>query len=156
MAAPADLAHSLQLAFGEIGPDIGEATAEEREHENGQNVYCPYCGHCAQHSEALPEGLWLYLRRWAMREVILPAFRQMNTDLERRFQSHRTQSRGPISVSFAFRAEDLSLPPSPIAGPETPDMRVVELTCCHNRIKVLDGWRDTIFCPVCGKKAALQ
>jgi len=156
-AAPEDLAYSLQLAFREVGPEIGENAVDEPEKTRSEKrVYCPYCGHCAQSSRALPERLWLYLRRWAMREVILPQLRQMASDLERSFRSYGTHSREMVSIGVTFKANDFSLPPRPIAGPEPPDMKRVRLLCCHGDIKVLDGWQDIVICPLCGTEAVLQ
>jgi len=153
-ADPGDLAFLLQPAFREIGPDFGEEMSSEAEDIEAL-IFCPYCGHYADLSDTLTEELRTYLNRWAMREVILPAIREMNSSLERKFAPNRGRSRGMIS-SLSFRTDSISLPPRPISGPEPPDMKRVTLLCCSKEIKVLDGWRDLVVCPFCGAETALQ
>ncbi len=156
-APPEDIAFSLQPAFSEIGLEIGETTmGQSEDDENEKSVYCPYCGHKAEQSETLPEELVLYVKRWAMREFVLPQLRQMTAELERTFSSSHLRSGGLFSISVTFKGDDSTLPPRPIAGPEQPDMKRVCLLCCHTEMKVLDSWLATVICPSCGTEAALQ
>ena len=156
-ASPSDIAYSLQPAFHEAGAEIGEVRPGQSEDKDSeQRLFCPYCGHPALQSEAIPEELWLYIKRWAMREIVLPQWRQMTRDLERTFGSHGGHSHGFLSIEMTFKADDFSLPPRPIAGPEPLDMKRVRLLCCHEDIKILDSWRDTVFCPLCGTETVLQ
>lgn len=152
-----DLAFALQPTFQEVGPDYGEATSGQSEDQDEETyLCCPYCGERSPINETVTDEVWAYIHRHIAREFILPSFRAMNAELERSFGSHRTHASSGISVSISFEAADISLPPSPISGPELPDMKRVLLLCCNNEIAILDGWRDIVVCPFCDIQCVLQ
>jgi uncharacterized Zn-finger protein len=158
-ADPSDLAYALQPAFREAGVEIGEVRSGENEDtvaQQASRLHCPYCGHADQASEMLTLVFSEYLKRYAMREVMLPQINKMFSGLEDTFNRPRTSSRGLFSIDIRFEHHDSILPPRPISGPEPPDMIVVETLCCGKRVKILDDWRDLVVCPYCGTQLALQ
>jgi uncharacterized Zn-finger protein len=158
-ADPSDLAHILQPSFREAGVEIGEVRSgqsEETVTERSSQLHCPYCGHADQSSEMLTLAFSEYMKRYLMREVMLPKINRMFSDLEDTVNRPRSSSGGWLSIEMSFKHDDSILPPRPISGPEPPDMVVVEMLCCGKRAKILDGWRDLITCPYCGTALALQ
>jgi len=155
----ADLAFALQPAFRQLGVEIGAARSEHGgtvRDEPTAYLHCPYCGHKAEASDMLTPSFSDFLKRYMMREVLLPKVNKMLGDVADSFGSQGTHSRGLISLEVRFEHEDSILPPRPIAGPEPPDMKSVELLCCGKGAKILDGWSDLIVCPFCGTIAMLQ
>lgn len=158
-AEPGDLASLLQPAFKKSGSEVGEKSATERvtgKNQTSGSLYCPYCEHRTGTSDMLTLTFHSYLRRYMMREAILPQIRKMFSELADSSKRHRSRSKGLFSLTVEFKADDSLLPPRPISGPEPPDMTIVELLCCGKQAKILDGWRDLITCPYCGTKLALQ
>jgi len=151
---PNDLAHLLQPTFRQMGLEIGVDPAAQDEQPS--SLFCPYCGQQNLASEMLTPHLVRYLHRFVYREYMLPKIHNMFSDLENSFGSRRSRSRGFLSIDITFKANDLTLPPRPISGPEPVDMIPVQLLCCQKYIKVLDGWPDTISCPFCGNEAVLH
>jgi hypothetical protein len=105
------------------------------------NLTCPYCGVVDNAQHMLTEEFFEYIRKWLMREIILPKVTNIFRDVG---------SNGLFQVT---------IPPSPVAplsGPELPDMVRVHLLCCHEEIKIFDEWLDTIHCPYCSQQLLLQ
>jgi DNA-directed RNA polymerase subunit RPC12/RpoP len=147
-----DLVASLQPAFRQLGLEIGA----EQEDETKEYLYCPYCGYYAESSDMLTQTLISYLRRYVMREYVLPRVNKMFSGVADSFRNVSRSSRGPIGFEMKFEHNAALLPPRPISGPEPPDMTMVDLLCCGKRIKVMDGWYDVNLCPYCGTRVLLQ
>ena len=152
----ADLVTLLQPAFRRAGLEIGAEGSSESEEEEAQNhLYCPYCGHCAQSGDMLTQTFVSYLQRYAIRECVLPSINRVLSkvaDESRRIG--RGRSGGLLRISW--EDYDPMLPPRPIAAPEPPDMMIVQLLCCGERIKILNEWNDLSICPYCGTTLVLH
>jgi DNA-directed RNA polymerase subunit RPC12/RpoP len=152
----ADLVASLQPAFRQMGLDIGTEHSEERE-ETQEHLYCPYCEHRAKSSDMLTQTFISYLKRYVMREYILPRVNKVFSNAADAFRgTGRGSSKGLFSIEAIFEHNRPVLPPRPISGPEPPDMTIVDLLCCGKKIKILDGWYDLNLCPYCGTRVLLQ
>ena len=152
--SPDDLASVLQPAFKRIEKEIGEInlTSEQGKVEP-QYLTCPYCFHRTESGEMLSEEFHTYLKRFVIREYVMPKIKKMLSDFAGGINStSRSNSFIKIEVKADF---DNILPPRPISGPEPPDMTKVDMLCCGNAIKIYDGWFDLEECPFCGTKVQI-
>ena len=95
----------------------------------------------------LTEQFLVYLKRFVMREYVLPKINDMFSDFADGLGSNsRSNSLFRIEIKADF---ENTLPTRPISGPEPPDMTKVEMICCGRMIKVYDGWFDLEKCPFC-------
>lgn len=151
----ADLVTALQPAFRRMGLEVGPEPSQEDSAEQTQYFYCPYCEHRAESSDTLTSTFEDYLKRYAMREYVLPKVNAMLSGFTDSFPRNSRRSGGLISLEINFEHDKAVLPPRPIAGPEPPDMTIVELLCCNKRAKMLDNWYGLRRCPYCGTEVAL-
>lgn len=155
----ADLVTSLQPAFRQMGLEIGSASPESLKDidQVSQYLFCPYCGHRAESADMLTQTFRSYLRRYAMREYILPQLNKMLSGFSDSFRNiGRGSSRGLISMKVSFEHNRALLPPRPICGPEPPDMITIDLLCCGEKVKILDSWHSSLVCPHCGETVLPQ
>jgi hypothetical protein len=145
-----DLAWAMSSQIRRMGLDIGAKPAGETEDAAKTLLRCPYCEHQAEASDMLTEETVNYLQRFALREYLLPMVNNMFSGLE---DSFGNSGGGFISVSFKHSRS--ILPPRPIHGPEPPDMKIVELLCCGEKIKIAEKWYDLQTCSFCGTPVAL-
>ena len=146
----ADMSSILQPAFRQIESEIDGITLSTPNGEQPpQYLSCPYCNHCAESGNMLTTEFQEYLRRFVMREYVLPMIHNMfsgfSDDIKRSTRSMRSSG---FKVSFDF---DSTLPPRPISGPEAPDMMRIDLLCCGKSVKVHDGYFGINQCPFCGE-----
>ena len=66
----AALVASLEPAFRQMGLEIGSEPSEN--YGIQEYLYCPYCVHYAESGDMLTRVFVSYLRRYAMREYVLP------------------------------------------------------------------------------------
>ena len=66
----AALVTSLEPAFRQMGLEIGSEPSEN--YGIQEYLYCPYCVHYAESGDMLTRVFVSYLRRYAMREYVLP------------------------------------------------------------------------------------
>ena len=66
----ANLVTSLEPAFRQMGLEIGARPSEN--YRIQEYLYCPYCEYHAESGDMLTRVFVSYLRRYAMREFILP------------------------------------------------------------------------------------
>jgi transcription elongation factor Elf1 len=153
-ADPGDMASILQPAFKRIENEIGGITlSTEQEKIKPQYLSCPYCNHHAESGEMLTEEFLTYLKRFVMREYVLPQINNLFADFADGIMS---TSRSNSFLRLEVKADnDNVLPPRPISGPEPPDMTKVEMLCCGQVIKVYDSWFDLEECPFCGSKVQI-
>lgn len=154
----ADLVASLQPAFQQMGLEIGTGTDKSNKSKENitQYLYCPYCGHQAEASDTLTQTFVSYLRRYAMREYVLPMMNRAFSGIADSFGGSRGRSKGLFSIEMKFEHNRIVLPPRPISGPEPPDMTIVELLCCNKRIKIQDGYYGLKLCPYCGTSVLIS
>lgn len=147
-ADPADLSSILQPAFRRIEAEIGEISLSASEGESShQNLTCPYCNHQTESGDMLTNEFRVYLKRFVMREYVLPKINTMFSDFANGLKS---TSRSNSFIKFEVKADfENTLPPRPISGPEPPDMTKVEMLCCGRMIKIYDSWFDLEKCPFC-------
>ncbi len=153
-ADPDDLASILQPAFKRIENEIGDVSisTEHEEHEP-QYLSCPYCKFHAESGDMLTGEFQIYLKRFVMREYVLPQINKMHSDFT---DGHSSTFRSNSFLRFEVKADfENILPPRPISGPEPPDMTKVEMLCCGETIKLYDGWYDLEECPFCGTKVQI-
>lgn len=151
---PEDLTHMLQPSFRQVGSELGGF--EQEEQQAPQKLYCPYCGQYTKTDTTFTFPFVRYLHRYMQREFVIPLLRKFSSDLEDTFGRQRPRSKGLVSISFEFKAGEITLPPRPISGPEPPDMIRVHLLCCNKYIKILDSWTHSIVCPYCGANTVLH
>lgn len=147
-ADPADLSSILQPAFRRIETEIGEISLATAEGEsNPLYLSCPYCNHRAESGDMLTERFQIYLKRFIIREYVLPKVNSMFSDFA---EGLKSTSKSNSFIKIELKADfDKTLPPRPISGPESPDMTKVEMLCCGRMIKVYDGWFGLEKCPFC-------
>ena len=147
-ADPSDLSSILQPAFRRIETEIGEISLSTAEGESSpQYLSCPYCNNRAESGDMLTNEFQAYLKRFIIREYVLPKINSMLSDFAEGLGStSRSNSFFRIEMKADF---ENTLPPRPISGPEPPDMTKVEMLCCGRMIKIYDGWFDLEKCPFC-------
>jgi len=127
-----------------------EQTVEDQdENELSESIeyYCPYCSQPAgkdswwtleqldfieRHAQAIGEEL--------INEHLIEPLSRMSKGI---------RSKGMISIEVKANRID---PITPIINPEPNDMRIIQLECCNERIKILDEWKEPISCYYCGSK----
>lgn len=154
-ADPNDLSSILQPAFKRIESDIGEISLPTLDTDQiPRYLSCPYCEHKAKSSDMMTEELYEYLKRFVMREYILP---QVNAILSEFSDGLKRTSRSNNLFRIEIKVDsDSTMPPRPISGPEPPDMTAIEMLCCGKSIKVRDGYFDINKCPLCGELVELM
>jgi len=147
-ADPADMSSILQPAFRRIETEIGEIRLSTTEGEsNPQYLSCPYCNYRAESGDMLTQTFQIYLKRFIVREYVLPKVNGMLSDFA---EGLKSTSRSNSFFSIEMKADfENTLSPRPISGPEAPDMTKVEMLCCGRTIKIYDGWYDLEKCPFC-------
>jgi hypothetical protein len=155
----ADLSHLLSPTFKQIEEkyDIVLGTAaEDEEQAPPDQLGCPYCGQVDSPQNMLDSEFSNYVLRLLKREVVFPYLRDFQEHLAATFgRRTRSRNRGFISLEFSFQADPIVLPVRPISGPALPDMLTVSLLCCRQKIKILEGWKETIYCPFCQEQLVL-
>ncbi len=117
---------------GEVSDELGSV-------EN----YCPYCGQQAPREAWWTQEQLAYVRIFA-ENLIADAINQMTDGLRRSFGHARS---GFVSV----KATSVKMPrKEPWISPEDNSMEVFNLPCCESRIKILDDWKQIVFCVFCG------
>jgi hypothetical protein len=151
---PGDMSFLLQPAFRRIESEIGGITLSTSNGDQTPHyLSCPYCNYRAKSGDMLTEEFQGYLKRFVIREYVLPKINSMFSDFS---DSLKRNSRSGGFFRIEFKADfDSSLPSRPISGPEPPDMMKIELLCCGETIKVRDGYFDLDKCPHCGEDVKL-
>lgn len=151
---PADLTSMLQPAFRRIEDEIGGIGLSTSEGEqNTQYLSCPYCNHRAESGDMLTSEFQEYLRRFIIREYVLPHIHSMFSELSDSMK-RSSRSMGSFGIKFSFDY-DSTLSPRPISGPEAPDMMKIDLLCCGKSIKVRDRYYYVDKCPYCEEDVVL-
>ena len=154
-----DLNDLLSPAFKEIEEkyDIILSTNKDgQENVAPAKLGCPYCGHVDDPQNMQTDEFSRYFIRWAKRELVYPKIKDFFNELDRTFkQPSHSRSSGLFSIEICLEHDDVTIPIRPISGPELPDMVVVELLCCDEKIKIATGWLDKIYCPFCSKELTL-
>ena len=153
-ADPADMTSMLQPAFRRIEDEIGGINlSTPGRDQTPQYLSCPYCNHRAESGDMLTEEFQEYLKRFVMREYVLPSIHNMFSEFSDGIkQSSRSMSAFGIKITFDY---DSTLPPRPISGPEAPDMMRIDMLCCGKSIKVRDRYFLVNRCPYCGEDVIL-
>lgn len=138
----AELSHLLHAEVERVGREMGLPLAEDESVKEEVVLICPYCDHCANANEMLPEELVDYLKRQLYREIVLPM-------LDNTFGGLADSFKGGGFVKLEYSRGPL--PPRPIHGPEPADMKIVSLLCCGERVKISETWNLMDTCPYCGE-----
>lgn len=155
-ADPGDVASILQPAFRQLGLEIGEDPENGEDQEKPKTyLTCPYCGDQSEISDFLTPAFISYLKRFVLREIMLPKINGLFEDLANSVGHHKSGG-GFLSIEFSMEFNRSLYPPRPIAGPEAPDMKIIDLGCCSKEIKILENWKCEIFCPYCSVIAVLR
>jgi len=141
-----DLLHFSELVFNEYDPDL-EFNSQEKE-ELEATYFCPYCRFKSESSEFQTEETINYVENLAYREIVYPQIQAL-TD------SMKNLNLNSSFLNIKVETQQISKPPLPISGPAVPDMKIVQMLCCEESIKILEGWQGNIYCPVCGKETIL-
>lgn len=105
--------------------------------------FCPYCG-----QEALKTHWWTqeqlsYMRVYAKNIMAKIFNEQFIKPMNRNFN----KSSGPFSISF--KGSEMKYE-EPWISDEINDMRVFDLPCCNEKLKINEDWRKSVFCFYCG------
>jgi DNA-directed RNA polymerase subunit RPC12/RpoP len=140
--------------FRRIEDEIGGISLSTSEEEQSPRyLSCPYCNHRAESGDMLTLEFQEYLRRFIMREYVLPNIHSMFSDFANGIKPS-SHSMGAFGIKITFDY-DSTMPPRPISGPEAPDMMRIDLLCCGESIKVRDGYFAINKCPYCGEEVVL-
>lgn len=151
---PADMTSMLQPAFRRIEDEVGGISLSTSEGKQApQYLFCPYCNHHAESGDMLTSEFREYLKRFVMREYVLPHIHTMFSEFSDSMK-RSSRSRGAFGIKLSFNY-DSTLPPRPISGPEAPDMMRIDLLCCGKSVKVRDGYFAVNKCPYCGEDVVL-
>ena len=144
----------LQPAFRRIEDEVGGISLSTSPKEQApQYLSCPYCNHRAESGDMLTSEFQEYLKRFIMREYVLPHIHSMFSEFSDSIK-RSSRSMGSFGIGLSFNY-DSTLPPRPISGPEAPDMMRIDLLCCSNSIKIRDGYFGVNKCPYCGEDVVL-
>lgn len=146
----ADLAWAVAPQFRRMGLEVGMADVQGAEESSEPHLHCPYCSYNTKASETLTDETMNYLKRFVMREYILP----MTNNLFSGLDDIGSRSGGFLSIKIEHSRS--IFPPRPVHGPEPPDMKIVEYLCCGKKAKVSDGWNLIDHCVFCGTSVNLQ
>lgn len=151
---PADFAWALNSQIRRVSLEIGVDPAVIAEDQPKENLTCPYCQYSTESNEMHTEETVEYLKRFAYRDYALPMMNRLLSG----FADSLTTSAGGGLISFSVSSthEPFSLPPRPIHGPESADMKIVEFLCCGRKIKILDGWNQLSSCSFCQTPTVLS
>jgi hypothetical protein len=73
----------------------------------------------------------------------------VNEQLIKPMNRNFNKSSGPISISF--KGSEMKYE-EPWISDEVNDMRVFDLPCCNEKLKIIEDWRKNVFCFYCGFK----
>ncbi|MEM0962004.1 MAG: hypothetical protein AAGK21_05615 [Bacteroidota bacterium] len=136
------LAHRLSEEVAFVGDQMGYGLDPLTGDLNRTLVHCPYCGYECEPEDLITEERWAYVGGVIDELYIRPMMDRLSSSFK-----GLGRSSGLISVSVTTTNSVPS--PSPLEGPEVPDMIPVSLLCCGRRVKVLPKWRDLSVCPYC-------
>lgn len=151
-------ADRLGPAFKQIEREshVTLSTATENTDLSANSLTCPYCGNRDKQANLNTREFIDYAVRWINREVVYDLLNDLSHKLGNIFNNNRTRGSGSISITWEYKHQASPKPILPITGPELPDMKKVELSCCCKIIKVADAWDLSIFCPYCSLELELQ
>jgi predicted RNA-binding Zn-ribbon protein involved in translation (DUF1610 family) len=138
----AQLSHLLHSEVERVGREMGLSIADEESDEENSTLICPYCAHRAKPNDMLPDELLNYLKRQVYRQIVYPM-------IDKTFGGLADSTRRNNFIRIEYSGS--SLPPRPIHGPEPADMKIVNLLCCGERVKISDTWNGMENCPYCGE-----
>jgi hypothetical protein len=154
-ADPADMSSIIQPAFRQIEDEVvGISLSTVPGEENPQFLSCPYCNHRAESGDFFTREFHEYLRRYIVREYVLPTIHNALADFSDGLK-RSSSPRSGFGIQVKFDS-DSTLPPRPITGPESPDMMRIDLLCCGKSIKVRDGYFVVNKCTFCGEDVFLM
>lgn len=122
----------LDSGLVEQNDELSDGAKEEQ--------YCPYCGQKAPLNQwwtkEQQEYFKIYVKNIAARIINENFIKQMKSQFS---------GNGLIKFEGKEIEED-----EPWISPETNDMKMFELPCCNLKIKVVENYLGTIYCPYCG------
>jgi hypothetical protein len=116
--------------------------AEDVAQPEDAGYFCPYCGVQAPSESWLTEAQVALAQNIVAREAVAPLLRDFGRSLE----DMGRQSGGFITASVNYEEPEEADPLT-----EDDDMRRVDFACHPTEpVKVLDDWKEPIYCLVCG------
>ncbi|WP_367356767.1 hypothetical protein [Mesotoga sp.] len=110
---------------------------------NEKEMNCPYCGQVAPANHWFTIEQLSYIQALAMNWCIENLNREVLEKMQKRFSC---RSRG---TRMKFSKQKLKTANAWI-NLERNDMRLIELPCCNVRLKILENWKEKIYCIECG------
>ncbi|MHA2023241.1 MAG: hypothetical protein ACTSWQ_06235 [Candidatus Thorarchaeota archaeon] len=107
--------------------------------------FCPYCGQVAPTTHWWTQEQLSYMQVYAKNIMAKIVNEQLIKPMKRSF----AKSSGPISISFKSSEMEYE---EPWISDEVNDMRVFDLPCCNEKLKVIEDWRKNVVCYYCGFK----
>jgi len=107
--------------------------------------YCPYCGQQAPDTHWWTQEQLKYINIYAENIVA----KLVNENLINPLKRSLNKSTGFLSISFKGKEMPLK---EPWISEEINDMKIFDLPCCNNKIKIEENWGEDIHCFYCGFK----
>ncbi|CCU84146.1 hypothetical protein [Mesotoga prima] len=110
---------------------------------NEKEIHCPYCGQVA------PANYWFTVEQlnyiqalamnWCIENLNREVFEKMKKNL-----SSKNQGKAIRSSQQILKTANAWI------NRESNDMRLIQLPCCHIRLKIKENWKEKIYCIECG------
>lgn len=108
-------------------------------------LICPYCGQSADKSSWWTTEQLRYAKEVAFKKVLEPELKKLGRTLE------------GVSKDSLVKVKMEKLPSkTPKIPEEADDMKIFELRCCNERIKIEENWKDDVHCIICGKRIKID
>lgn len=153
--SPAQLTGLITPAIQKIYNETHNIENDQAEQLTSEVMTCPYCGQENSASAFFTQEFNDYILRWASREIVFPALENFQNTISQMYSGSKSNSKDFFSLTMKVEKSENYKPIRPISGPEVPDMRIVNLLCSNEKIKIYENWGETLFCPVCANKVLL-
>jgi uncharacterized Zn-finger protein len=104
-------------------------------------LFCPYCGQSAGKNSWWTGEQRRYAKEIALKKVLEPELEELGKSLE-------NIGKGSF---IKIKMEKPSFK-TPKIHEEADDMKLFDLPCCKERIKLEENWKGYVHCIVCGKR----
>jgi hypothetical protein len=145
---PGEYSDPLALHLSRIFAEDDEQ--DEQDDSPQKSLVCPYCGKVANSQEFIDEEMERTIKAAATSQIVEPVIDAFMNDLAKSFKGINSEFLKVSVTSSSAPRQMLAF-----SGPEVSDMRRVSLLCCSEKVKIVDGWTDSIRCPHCSSALLL-
>ncbi len=125
----------------EIRTESADATGTD---EEKSELWCPYCGQTAPRDQWWTQEQTAHIHIFAYNIMAQMINEQFIRPMKRKFSGRQS---GLVSIEFEGKEMEYQ---KPWISPEPDDMTIHALPCCDLRVKLEDGWSQTVHCHQCG------